>query len=79
LTRPRFVAVVSSAVLAGYLVRDPACAPDGFVLETPVAGGHSAPPRGPMRLSADGQPASRSVPRSRCAGSRAWTRACAAG
>ncbi len=56
LTRPRFLAVVSSAVLAGYLARDPVSAPDGFVVETPVAGGHSAPPRGALRLSVDGEP-----------------------
>jgi NAD(P)H-dependent flavin oxidoreductase YrpB (nitropropane dioxygenase family) len=56
LKRPRFLAIVSSAVLAAYLVRDPVCAPDGFVLETCVAGGHSAPPRGALRLSGDGEP-----------------------
>ncbi|WP_262403528.1 hypothetical protein [Actinomadura sp. CNU-125] len=44
--RPRFLAIVSSPVLAVYLHRTPATRPDGFVLETPVAGGHSAPPRG---------------------------------
>jgi NAD(P)H-dependent flavin oxidoreductase YrpB (nitropropane dioxygenase family) len=56
LTRPRFLAIVSSAVLAQYLVREPSSAPDGFVLEAAVAGGHSAPPRGRLRLSADGEP-----------------------
>jgi NAD(P)H-dependent flavin oxidoreductase YrpB (nitropropane dioxygenase family) len=56
LIRPRFLAVVSSAVLAAYLARSPASTPDGFVLETQVAGGHSAPPRGPLRLDAGGQP-----------------------
>jgi NAD(P)H-dependent flavin oxidoreductase YrpB (nitropropane dioxygenase family) len=56
LARPRLLAIVSSAVLAAYLSRNPATTPDGFVLETAVAGGHSAPPRGPLRLSADGQP-----------------------
>lgn len=54
--RPRFLAIVSSAVLARYLSRSAATRPDGFVLETPVAGGHSAPPRGRMRLSDTGQP-----------------------
>lgn len=55
-TRPRFLAIISSAVLAGYLCRSDATRPDGFVLETPVAGGHSAPPRGRLRLSQAGEP-----------------------
>jgi NAD(P)H-dependent flavin oxidoreductase YrpB (nitropropane dioxygenase family) len=54
--RPRFLAIVSAAVLAVHLSRNPATRPDGFVLETPVAGGHSAPPRGRMRLSETGEP-----------------------
>jgi NAD(P)H-dependent flavin oxidoreductase YrpB (nitropropane dioxygenase family) len=54
--RPRFLAIVSSAILASYLARNPTSTPDGFILETPVAGGHSAPPRGPLRLNADGEP-----------------------
>jgi NAD(P)H-dependent flavin oxidoreductase YrpB (nitropropane dioxygenase family) len=54
--RPRFLAIVSSAVLAGYLSRSPATRPDGLVVEGPVAGGHSAPPRGRMQLSPDGEP-----------------------
>ena len=56
LARPRFVAIVSSAVLAGYLARSQACCPDGFVLEAPSAGGHSAPPRGRLRLSEANEP-----------------------
>jgi NAD(P)H-dependent flavin oxidoreductase YrpB (nitropropane dioxygenase family) len=56
LARPRFLAIVSSAVLAGYLARTPASVPDGFVLETPGAGGHSAPPRGRLRLDARNEP-----------------------
>ncbi|MEV0592844.1 nitronate monooxygenase [Nonomuraea cavernae] len=56
LPRPRLLAIVSSHVLAGYLARSPRTRPDGFVLESPVAGGHSAPPRGRMRLDADGEP-----------------------
>ena len=54
--RPRFLAIVSSAVLAGYLNRTAATRPDGFVLEGPTAGGHSAPPRGRMQLSPGGEP-----------------------
>ncbi len=56
LVRPRFLAIVSSAVLAAYLARSAASTPDGFVLETPVAGGHSAPPRGPLKLDVGGEP-----------------------
>ncbi|MGB2571021.1 nitronate monooxygenase [Micromonospora citrea] len=54
--RPRLLAIVSSAVLAAYLTRDDTTRPDGFVVETPLAGGHSARPRGALRLSADGEP-----------------------
>lgn len=56
LTRPTFLAIVSSNVLASYLVRDDVTRPDGFVIEGPVAGGHNAPPRGRLVLDADGQP-----------------------
>jgi NAD(P)H-dependent flavin oxidoreductase YrpB (nitropropane dioxygenase family) len=56
LARPRCVAIVSSPILAAYLVRSPATAPDALVLETPVAGGHSAPPRGPLHLNDAGEP-----------------------
>jgi NAD(P)H-dependent flavin oxidoreductase YrpB (nitropropane dioxygenase family) len=56
LSRPAFLAIVSSAILAQYLARHPATAPDGFVLEGPGAGGHSAPPRGRLRLDGTGQP-----------------------
>jgi hypothetical protein len=52
----RFLAIVSSAVLAVYLNRSPVTRPDGFVLETSAAGGHSAPPRGRMQLSPAGEP-----------------------
>ncbi|WP_243708397.1 nitronate monooxygenase [Actinomadura sp. GC306] len=54
--RPQFLAIVSSPVLALYLHRTPLTRPDGFVLETATAGGHSAPPRGRMRLDDTGEP-----------------------
>lgn len=56
LQRPKFLAIVASHVLASYLDRDARTRPDGFVVEGPVAGGHSAPPRGPLTLDEDGQP-----------------------
>lgn len=56
LRRPDFLAIVSVDALANYLYRDPEIRPDGFVVEGPPAGGHSAPPRGKMQLDDDGQP-----------------------
>lgn len=53
---PRFLAIVSSNTLAQFLSKDPETAPDGFVVETPLAGGHNAPPRGRLRLDAREQP-----------------------
>ena len=56
LRRPKFLAIISLHSLATYLYRDEDIRPDGFVVEGPVAGGHSAPPRGKMTLDDDGQP-----------------------
>jgi NAD(P)H-dependent flavin oxidoreductase YrpB (nitropropane dioxygenase family) len=55
LRRPRFLAIVASATLAQTLARrgDGAF---GFVVEAPSAGGHNAPPRGPLTLNPDGEP-----------------------
>lgn len=54
LRRPAFLAIVSSATLAVSLARHGGV--DGFVVETHHAGGHNAPPRGAMTLSAAGEP-----------------------
>ena len=56
LKRPHFLAIVASHVLGSYLARDARTRPDGFVVEGPVAGGHNAPPRGPLTFDAEGQP-----------------------
>lgn len=56
LRRPHVLAIVSLPLLASYLARDAATTPDGFVIETHGAGGHSAPPRGALRLDAEGEP-----------------------
>lgn len=56
LTRPSFLAVVSSTDLAGHLAHTQPESPDGLIVEGPSAGGHNAPPRGPMRLDDEGQP-----------------------
>ena len=37
-------------------MKDPATTPDGFVVEGPGAGGHNAPPRGPLQRDPSGQP-----------------------
>jgi nitronate monooxygenase len=55
LRRPRFLAIVSSATLAVNLARHGGRV-DGFVVEGPTAGGHNAPPRGPLALNGDGEP-----------------------
>jgi NAD(P)H-dependent flavin oxidoreductase YrpB (nitropropane dioxygenase family) len=75
--RPAFLAIVSAAALVTYLVRDPATRPDGFVLEGPVAGGHSARPRGRLTLTADGEPVygvrdALDLPKVRAAGLPFW-------
>jgi NAD(P)H-dependent flavin oxidoreductase YrpB (nitropropane dioxygenase family) len=56
LTRPRFLAIISSNALASFLAKDPATTPDGFVVEDHCAGGHNAPPRGRLHLDGSGQP-----------------------
>ena len=56
LSRPCFLAIVSSAVLALTLARKAEGHVDGFVIESPIAGGHNAPPRGPQRLDSTGEP-----------------------
>lgn len=54
--RPQFLAIISAASLAATLARKSNGRVDGFIVEGPTAGGHNAPPRGPMRLDADGEP-----------------------
>jgi NAD(P)H-dependent flavin oxidoreductase YrpB (nitropropane dioxygenase family) len=54
--RPRFLAIVSAASLAANLVRKSTGSVDGFIIEAAAAGGHNAPPRGPLRLDERGQP-----------------------
>ncbi len=56
LKRPKFLAIVSSATLAMTLARKSNGHVDGFVVENPHAGGHNAPPRGPLNLSSEGEP-----------------------
>ena len=56
LKRPNFLAIISSATLAMALARKSNGQVNGFVIEGPTAGGHNAPPRGPMQLNAIGEP-----------------------
>ena len=56
LRRPKFLAIVSSATLALTLAKKSNGRVDGFVVEDAVAGGHNAPPRGPLQLDAGGEP-----------------------
>jgi nitronate monooxygenase len=56
LKRPQFLAIVASATLAMALARKSSGRVDGFVVEGSSAGGHNAPPRGPLRLNERGEP-----------------------
>jgi nitronate monooxygenase len=56
LSRPRFLAIVSSNTLATTMLRRANGRVDGLVIETATAGGHNAPPRGKLQLTATGEP-----------------------
>lgn len=56
LERPKFLAIISSNTLASTMLRRANGKVDGFVYESPIAGGHNAPPRGKMQLNEGGEP-----------------------
>jgi len=56
LKRPKFIAIVASEVLGITLAKKSTGKVDGFVIEGPTAGGHNAPPRGPLQLNSQGEP-----------------------
>lgn len=56
LSRPAFLAIVASPILAENLRRKASGRVDGFVVEAPIAGGHNAPPRGKLQLTPEGAP-----------------------
>ena len=56
LKRPFFLGIVSSATLAIALAKKASGRVDGFIVEGPTAGGHNAPPRGPLQLTPEGEP-----------------------
>jgi len=64
LRRPKFLGIITSHVLAQNLATKADGHVDGFVVEGPLAGGHNAPPRGPLTLDANGEPvySARDVP-----------------
>jgi nitronate monooxygenase len=52
LKRPKFIPIISSVVLADALLKRSDGIINGFVIEGHSAGGHNAPPRGVIKLSA---------------------------
>ena len=56
LRRPDFLAIVSSHVLAGAMMKRSSGMVNGLVVEAPIAGGHNAPPRGAMSVDDEGNP-----------------------
>jgi len=56
LTRPSFLPIISSVVLAKSLIRRSTGKVDGFIVEGHTAGGHNAPPRGALTLDEKGEP-----------------------
>ena len=54
--RPKFLAIVSTHILANAMERKASGYVDGYIIEYPTAGGHNAPPRGKMQLTAEGEP-----------------------
>lgn len=56
LKRPEFLAIVASVTLAMTLIKKSAGKVNGFIIEGPTAGGHNAPPRGPLQLDEEGEP-----------------------
>ena len=56
LKRPEFLAIVSSSTLAITLARKCTGKVNGFVVEGQTAGGHNAPPRGPLMVDEAGEP-----------------------
>jgi nitronate monooxygenase len=56
LVRPKFLAIISSNTLATTMLRRANGKVDGFVYESPIAGGHNAPPRGKLQVNEADEP-----------------------
>lgn len=56
LQRPMWLPIISSNILAQALLKRSEGKIDGFVIESPIAGGHNAPPRGKVQYNDKGEP-----------------------
>jgi len=56
LNRPAFLAIVAQENLVNALAHSPTQPPDGFIIEHHTAGGHNAPPQGPLKKDDLNQP-----------------------
>ncbi|MCU0513503.1 MAG: nitronate monooxygenase [Anaerolineae bacterium] len=56
LRRPAFLPIISSVTLAQALLKRAEGSIEGFIIEGHIAGGHNAPPRGPLNLNDLGEP-----------------------
>jgi nitronate monooxygenase len=56
LKRPAFLPIISSVTLAQALLKRAEGSIEGFIIEGHIAGGHNAPPRGPLHLNESGEP-----------------------
>lgn len=56
LKRPAFIGIVASNALAKTLATRAESSVEGLIIEGPPAGGHNAPPRGPLQLNEQGEP-----------------------
>lgn len=56
LTRPGFLAIVSSVTLGNVMAKKANGVVNGLIIEGSIAGGHNAPPRGVMQLTEEGEP-----------------------
>ena len=55
LTRPKFLAIISSNVLAAAMLKRANGSVEGFIIEGHTAGGHNAPPRGKLQVDETGE------------------------
>jgi len=55
LARPRFLAIISSNVLAAAMLKKANSSVEGFIIEGHTAGGHNAPPRGKLQVDETGE------------------------
>jgi nitronate monooxygenase len=56
LTRPKFLAIIASNILATTMIKRATGAVNGFIIEGNTAGGHNAPPRGKLQLNELAEP-----------------------